>query len=256
MSNDLVVSYGGGSGGFLFLHFLLLSDQYYCVFKQENDLVSQWDINNPSSWKSTEIWPDNLDTLSTTTDQSKIYFFCNPTIEKLSGYHGKKIVVYTSLDNQLRLASFKRANWFLNKSEFSHNREIVSQWQQYYNNIRDTSWPDCPNLKYFEGLPPYIRNEILSQAYIQDYYPRQSIKSRLIKKEGTVINDTLIDHNMAYFINTADLAVKLEDFVNTNGNLIVDQLNLPPVNLKQKQLISKWKKLHPTSLLTQIGIVP
>lgn len=36
----------------------------------------------------------------------------------------------------------------------------MDNWQIFYNNIRDPSWPDCDNITQFENLPEYIQNEI------------------------------------------------------------------------------------------------
>jgi hypothetical protein len=64
--NELSIGYSGGSGGFLLLHLLLLSDQYHVKFKDnktfDEAFEKQWKITNPNQWKSLETWPDNLQT--------------------------------------------------------------------------------------------------------------------------------------------------------------------------------------------------
>lgn len=256
MPNDLNIIYSGGSGGFLLLHFLLLSDQYYCNFNQDNDLISQWNIINPSKWKSTEIWPDNLATLNSPTNKSKIYFFFEPVDKITNKYGGKNLVIYTSFINQITLASYKRANWFCLKGEFGHNRDLINVWRQHYNNIKDPSWPACPNLKHFERLPKYIQQEILNNPYTKTCYPRMSIKSQLLANNSKTVNNTIVYNKIAPSIADADIAIKLEDFVNDHGNLLLTQLNLPPINILQQELINKWKNLHPSKLLKQINILP
>jgi hypothetical protein len=54
--NNLSIGYSGGSGGFLLLHLLLLSDQYHVEFK-DNKLFAeafaqQWKIIDPNQWKT------------------------------------------------------------------------------------------------------------------------------------------------------------------------------------------------------------
>ena len=256
MSFDLNLSYSGGSGGFLLLHFLLLTEKYYCSFESDNDLISQWQITNPSKWKSTEIWPDNKVTLLSTTPKSKIYFFCNPTETRMLGYNGKNIVIYTNLTNQIEIAKYKRAHWFVDKNEFGTNREIIKVWRNHYNNVKDVSWPKCPGLKHFNRLPQYIQEELLNNPYTKTSYPTQSIRNMLLSEKSTVVNNTTVYSEIAPFIINADIAIKLEDFVNNCGQKLLEQLELPPTNARQQHLISHWKKLHPTNLLIQLGISP
>ena len=256
MPKDLILSYSGGSGGFLLLHFLLLTKKYYCSFDQENDLISQWRITDPSKWKSTEIWPANKVTLSSTTSKSKIYFFCNPTEDRMLGYNGKNIVIYTSLINQIEIAKYKRAHWFVERNEFGTNREIIMIWRNHYNNIKDVSWPKCPGLKHFNRLPQYIQEELLNNPYTKSSYPTQSKRNMLLSEKSTVVNNTTVYSEIAPFVVNADIAIKLEDFVNDCGQKLLEQLELPPINAHQQHLINHWKKLHPDTFLVQLGISP
>jgi hypothetical protein len=255
MSSDLILSYSGGSGGYLLLHFLLLTKKYYCSFDQDNDLISQWQITDPSKWKSTEIKPNNINTLSSTTTKSKIYFFCNPTEDMLLKYSGKSIVIYTSLANQIEMANYKRAHWFMNKNEFGINRDFVKSWRAHYNNIKDASWPACPRLKQFNCLPQYIQKELLNDTYTKTVYPTQSIKNILLAEKSTIVNNTKVYSEIANFIIGADIAIKLEDFVNNYGEKLLKSLELPPINDCQRHLINNWKRLHPKTLLKKINIL-
>ena len=72
------VGYCGGSGGFIFLHFLLLSEQYYCSFGNnqislDEIIKNQWNIKNNFTWKKTEVWPSNVDTINSDKQLCKIY---------------------------------------------------------------------------------------------------------------------------------------------------------------------------------------
>jgi hypothetical protein len=203
-NTDIIISYSGGSGGFLLLHFLLLTGQYHCSFDEENDFISQWKISDPSEWKTNEIWPNNDKTVASATTKSKIYFICNPTDEIIKKYTGKKIVVYTSLVNQINLAKYKRANWF---------RPL-------------------------------------------NILPIESIEDILLSKKSAVVNNTTVYSNIIPFIESSDIAIKLEDFVNDRGQNLLSQLDLPAINIQQKQLITHWKKLHPESLLNTLNILP
>ena len=61
---------------------------------------------------------------------------------------------------------------------------------------------------------------------------------------------------MLPFLNSADIVVKLQDVVNSNGKILEELLEIPTMNSKQHELIERWKKLHPQELLEQIGITP
>ena len=39
----------------------------------------------------------------------------------------------------------------------------MDNWQIFYNNVRDPSWPDCNSVEQFKNLPIYIQNEIRNQ---------------------------------------------------------------------------------------------
>jgi hypothetical protein len=42
--------------------------------------------------------------------------------------------------------------------------------------------------------------------------------------------------------------------VNSNGDILLDLLDIPPMTPEQLNLINRWKKLHPPELLEKIGI--
>ena len=51
------------------------------------------------------------------------------------------------------------------------------------------------------------------------------------------------------------MVVKLQDVINSNGKILEDLLEIPAMNIKQHNLIDRWKKLHPSELLEKIGII-
>ena len=257
VSNNISIGYSGGSGGFLLLHFLLLSNRYYCSLNGPID--SQWNIIDPAKWKSLEIWPNNINTKNSLTINPKIYFFCNPgDISELELYAKKKIIIYTSLFNQYMLAKYKNANWFVDKCEFTYNRERVTNWQNHYNDIKDISWPKCPSLKRINQLPECIKEELLNNKYTKKYYPRLlSFKEDLLKNHSKEISDgTVVYSKIASLIDNADIAIKLEDLINDYGKMLLTKLDLPPINSYQINLINKWKKLHTPEILKQLNVLP
>jgi hypothetical protein len=185
LDQDLNIFYFGGSGGFYFLHYLLLYNKHYVCFNtdsviRQNFLKTsaylnrlrlrdvdyancrdpswpdyefyyknfdqlelllqqelselhdqhatnleylpgwfdyqlsrvikhQWEIN-PGAWKSTETWPINDSTLvkCPVDREYKLYYTCND-IDQWLKYPGKKIVLYTDIRSQLRLAFYKKS---------------------------------------------------------------------------------------------------------------------------------------------------
>lgn len=51
---------------------------------------------------------------------------------------------------------------------FTHRREsnelfnLDYQWERFYNDIKDSSWPDCCSVKDFDRLPQHIQKEIVT----------------------------------------------------------------------------------------------
>ena len=64
----------------------------------------------------------------------------------------------------------------------------MSTWQEFYNQIRDPSWPDCDNEKDFEFLPGHIKSECIDDF---KYVPGSFRKtSKLVNKVFPIQTDT------------------------------------------------------------------
>lgn len=49
----------------------------------------------------------------------------------------------------------------------------INRWLHFYNNIKDSSWPDCCNEHQFHALPERIKQEIIQQHGGDDYVALQ-----------------------------------------------------------------------------------
>lgn len=121
---DVSIVYQGGSGGFALYYYLLLSGQYH------SDSVVDWQqqypvllANNPRKWKSFETWPNNSK-LKQSNKSPKLFLICNPCWndmaiqENLSVVQNTfRIMLYTDLKLQLRMAWEKQAYWFTDTSK-------------------------------------------------------------------------------------------------------------------------------------------
>lgn len=248
--SDLNVFYAGGSGGFYFLHCLLMRKQHFCQFPTNltyehhpnlrltetsyNNIKdpswpnynyylehgsgintelrfaeTQWAVNpevipgwfdrvcktvydhnwniNPDHWKSTEIWPVNTGTLnSNCVDRPyRIFFTCND-IDSWQKWPGKKVVLYTDIRTQTRLAMYKKA------------------------------WKYISSARTFSKT----KNSLL-----------------LAKPHGA----DLVGDKVKIALDQTDCAVRLQDFVKSMlGNKSTQQ---------QKDFTEYWLQQHPTALL-------
>jgi len=251
------IGYRGGSGGFLFLHFLLLSDQYYTdIFDNVNfsDVITQqWNISNHVNWKTTEFWPNNFKSINDNSGLDRIAYFCNPTTQE-----------------------------FFQKK---HSMDIMSLG---YNDVKDPAWPALTSVSDLVDLPMWIYDEIyntldykntlaylLGQVTVKSvwlytdidsqnelaYYKKAYFYSNQPTREKRqdlttcteIWNGVSVDKNAVYFLNNSDIQVKLQDLVNVPESLIDCGL-INNVNQKQYDLLKHWKSLHPPELLQKIGI--
>jgi len=251
------VGYRGGSGGFMFLHILLLSTQYYSYLSDDHSLGKimnqQWDILNPSLWKNHEHWPNNYRTVISKNNLNKILYFCNPD-----------------------------KDYF-----FNYQLDLFESFNKSYNNIKDSSWPSITSFDDFKNLPSRLQIEILNEsdlASVMDYIHHQkkyvwvytdiNSQNELVfykkaywyfptnsrNKKITDLSifsakwqDLQVDKKAVHFLEHSDILIKLQDLVNNPEILIQHQL-LTNITQDQLNFINYWKSLHPPELLSAIRI--
>lgn len=263
-SNDVTVAYTGASGGHLLLHLLLLSGQYHCefhsdFFEQDIDIQSaasnQWKINDHTKWKSAEYWPDNTRTNAHSTPLDKVYLYCNPApLEKFTKYPSKRIVLYTDINSQFLLASYKNAFWFHLSTSFSRNRGLLEQWNKFYNDIKDAAWPKCNSYRHITQLPLLVQQEVLAHPLTSKYIGCKNWKDFLFKNQTKEFNGIKVYEDVPDLVFLADDHILLQDLINTQAEILVDKNLIHSVTDAHRQLIKHWLQLHPTQLLSQIGI--
>jgi hypothetical protein len=249
------VGYRGGSGGFIFLHFLLLSERYYANFgnRSVSEIIDhQWNIKNTSLWKQSETWPLNFDTVNTSSNLPKVLYFCNPSI-----------------------------------SEFENTQHsLFIRFKQSYNNIKDPLWPDIDSFDDFIALPENIKTEMLTVSGTHNildfsynkpfkiwlytdfnsqnelawykkaaFYYKNPTKEKItdIKKYSSGWKNDLVDNYALHFLNHSDLQIKLQDWIN-DPEMLVELKLIEKVTQPQIDFLNRWKKLHSPELLKLIGI--
>ena len=257
---DLQLCYSGGSGGFLLLHLLLLSGKFYTAFdvnKSINGIINKkWSVTDHLKWKKSETWPNNLATLSATTSLDRLYFICNPeNTDSASFFPAKNLILYTDINSQIELSYYKKAYWFLNDRSSSLKiavfKKLIQEWNTHYCNLKDPSWPSHVSPRHMDRLPKKIQQELLDSEHTHQLLKK--FADGCVASVGNYKKD-LVNSSILPFLQNADVVVKLQDLVNSNGTVLENLLGIPPINEQQRDLISRWKKLHPPDLLEKIAI--
>ena len=139
MTKDVTILYQGGSGGFALYYYLLLTGQFqHSTEETWQQIHYQFPVDlatKSAIWKTRELWPDNL----ALKEQSgpRLFLICNPLwndhmikVNHAVSDDTCRILLYTPLKLQLRMAWEKRAYWFtdLSREVFaapSNDREYV-----------------------------------------------------------------------------------------------------------------------------------
>lgn len=105
LSLPINLNYYFGSGGFYALWILILGTKLEVVFRNtltlQETFDTHWNIKSIKDWKRSEEWIDN--------SRSEITHICNPNQEEWDRQKGTRIVVYTDIDTQYKLAKAKSA---------------------------------------------------------------------------------------------------------------------------------------------------
>ena len=159
MSGDVTILYQGGSGGFALYYYLLLTGQFQHSVEETWQMIHHQFptelLDNPRSWKSQELWPNNH--LLKQTSGPNLFLICNPLwcggdFNRSIPIGTHKILLYTDLHLQLRMAWEKRAYWFtdISRKIFAapdYDREYIRWILQSgveFNGI--TADPQIPNI--------------------------------------------------------------------------------------------------------------
>lgn len=123
--SDVTILYQGGSGGFMLFYYLMLSGRYHTGISSDrspSELVMQQFntdlVNDRTQWKKLEVWPDNVWAKSNLSSP-RLFLICNPLfatemdmINRSIAAGTTKILLYTGLKLQARMAWEKQAWWF------------------------------------------------------------------------------------------------------------------------------------------------
>jgi hypothetical protein len=204
-NKDVTIIYQGASGGFLLFYYILLTGRYhsgirnlYSVSELINLQFNSNLINRRSDWKNCEFWPDNY-WAKENQESPRLFLICNPFFNPEVDRSNRqiadstyKILLYTDIKLQIRMAWEKRAWWFTSitrnvyqkGTEREYIRWILSQgeYDPAIENIISIYKPDL-----FLRLETFIQDPVLSFLdqpsdeqlnFIQHWINLQSEKSQ------------------------------------------------------------------------------
>jgi len=256
---DISLAYTGGSGGFLALWILLLGTDYRCDFSKKHrhkDLkdifIEHWKSTDEhgvnymltNTWKSTEIWPINEATEK--MSGKKIFYNCNEDFYKNNSI---KITVYVDSKKHWEICKLKQC-WILS---FLSDSSMTDELVKMYNVRKDDMWPTVNSFEDIKNLPEVIKQELEEKKFsfkifndIEEtlYNAKIALVSARQYKDDTVFFNTNID-----LLSKADIAVKWQDLVNTNGDCLLEHFgktHTPEI----ADFIDYYKnKLHPKNFI-------
>lgn len=253
-SQSLHLGYVGGSGGFLALHLILLCNHYVNDMSHDlaNIIQQHWNIQDHAQWKKTEIWPNNKITHQLTADH-KIYFHCNPEIDRWTNIQGTKLLLFTDLRSQLILAKYKNA-WMYITTQDPTQRDINWHFTNFYNNVRDPQWPQCESVHESLELDPKIRAELMGHQDYRNFLQAIDFEDWFVlTHRDCLYRDDIVEPGVPQLAQSSQIVVKLQDIIASRGRALLEPLGLSVLDT-HLELLRKWTSLHPPALLTQIGI--
>ena len=251
--SDINLGYLGGSGGFLALHLLLLSQEYTCYFDRPTAEViqSQWQVSEPGLWKTFETWPDNIKTADLPAG-NRIFFACNPPVPAWEKMSHVKALIYTDLASQMTLCKYKNANMY-HASNPAFRRTLDFEFAKLYRNIKQPAWPDCVSLEHAQQLPSDVVSQLLENTAFQKLIKCSDWEEWFFEHYAQPLGNYLVHSECVRLAKHSKHVIRLQDIVNTNGQALLDPFGLT-ANQSQWNLVNTWRQLHPPKMLEQLGI--
>jgi hypothetical protein len=250
-ASDLYLGYCGGSGGFILLHLLLCSGDFFVDFADgrnfDDVLESQWQITKSHLWKSTEAWPDRWNTIWADSPLPRIYFYCNPA----PGTYFEQPQHYI-LE---AYGAVKDGSW-----PDIHSFEDYTRLSQRIKEECEIQHKLSPLVRYYSGSKKFvwIYTDVQSQIELSFYkkahwyYRNPTLPKHDLQAHG-IYRDCLVDIEAMPFLPYCDVKLRLQDVI-SDPEVLVHQGLIKLVNTQQRQLIHKWLSLHPPELLEKIGL--
>jgi hypothetical protein len=271
LNQDLNIFYFGGSGGFYFLHYLLLYNKHYVCFNtnssiRQNFLKSSPDLNRlrlrdvdyancrDPSWPEYEFYYKNFDQLDLSLQQelSELHYQHALNLENLPGWFDYQLSLVIKHQWQINQTAWKSTEtWPINDSTIA-NCPVDRDYKLYYTCNDIDQWLTYPGKKIvlYTDIWSHIRLSSYKKAWkfqFDNYLYKSKIRS-LIESSVEFHHDQCYEE-LYKAIEPSDQQVKLQDFV-CNPERIT---GIMP-NAAQLELRSKWLNNHPVDLLKRCQV--
>jgi hypothetical protein len=201
--DNVTILYQGGSGGFALYYYLLLSGNYqFSTGTAQSMIARQFPTElatDPKNWKAQEFWPDNSKLKQ--AQGPSVFLLCNPLFNRdmyqtnqMIASDTYKILLYTDLRLQLRMAWDKQAYWFTDVSKEKFNaaasnkqylRQIINSQHQKFDpeldQVRQQFKPNqeirLEDLIQKKTVPGFSNPDSKQIAFLNYWYSLQSPKA-------------------------------------------------------------------------------
>ena len=128
-------------------------------------------------------------------------------LETLEKYNGRVCLIVSVHDHNQRQEIVDNVHYFYKNKFYSKNVLNHNAWRISYNNVKDSTWPECDNPEDFDRLPDYIQEECKN---IHNIEPASSFTTGMLFHND---NNVRVKLNMLnYFTNTT---IKYNQMSNT-----------------------------------------
>lgn len=106
---------------------------------------------------------------------------------------------------------------YLHRREIDKDQYMQTRWEEFYKNIADPLWPDCPSWPNFNTLPENIKHELHNQHQLKRHLLPESNYEFDEERRINFILDS--DHN--HLQNTICCIQQVEELAHTTGTTII-----------------------------------
>lgn len=253
MTADLVLGYRGGSGGFLLLHLLCLSDQYHVVWQDDHTFEQvfkkQWSIIDAAQWKDSETWPNNYATALSDTSKRKIVFYCNPS---LHSFTDDPLVDIITAYHSIKDPSWPEIHRF--QDYISLDRHIRDEFETEHGMLPLIDW--CR--RYYNAKRLWIYTDIHSQETLSKYkraynYWHKGPNDTIDPIKSSAWDSKNVDVDAIDCLASSDIIIYLQDLLK-NINLLVDLGLIDQIRPCQADFVQHWLNLHADEILQELGL--
>lgn len=250
---DLNVFYSGGSGGFYFLHCLLMQQQHFCSFpvsvknKRHPALrlgqESYADIADPN-WPSYDQYLRQGNQGKLELIQAETQWAMNP--EVVPGWFDQAFDSVHQQHWQINTDQWKSTEIWPDNSRTLASACVDRPYRIFFTCNYIEQWLQWPGKKIvlYTDIRTQTRLSMYKKAWKYINPGQQYSKTKQSLQAAEIYNNDLVGHNVRAALNQADDCVRLQDFVQS----------MLAGNKQQQAFTDFWLKHHPADLLRKCAL--